>query len=257
MQIAHLSDLHCPADSPRQADALVGAVRDAKPDLVVVSGDLTRAGRRREFAAARELLARFESTLLVVPGNHDVPVFNAVQRVSRPFARFDAAFAPGNVVVNFPGVQVIGLNTATGMQASLDWSLGWALPHRIARVIAALKAAPADTFQIVTCHHPLLPEAADLRRSHTKGGPEAFRNLAHAGMNMLLHGHLHRQKARIVNCDGRHVTIAGASTALGDRERGEPSGFNLIAVNGSSAPVTAMRWDGSTFQREPLVASAA
>lgn len=257
MHIAHLSDLHCPADNPAQADALVAAVAEAGADLVVVSGDLTRAGRRREFMAAQELLNRFVAPKFVVPGNHDVPVFNAIERVQKPFARFRAAFSPDDLsVIELPGVTVVGLNTATSMQPSLDWSLGWAMPHRIARTVASLKAAAPDAYKIVTCHHPLLPDDADPRRSRTKGGPEAFRRLAHAGMDMLLHGHLHRQKARMVVNEGHPVTITGASTALGDRERGEPSGFNLIAVDGRVSQVTAMRWDGLAFVREERSATA-
>src|SRR6185295_12068121 len=100
--IAHLSDLHCPADDHKQADALVAAINAARPDLIVVSGDLTRAGRKAEFAAARALLARFKAAKLVVPGNHDVPVFNALERAQRPFARFQAAFEASDFVVELP-----------------------------------------------------------------------------------------------------------------------------------------------------------
>jgi 3',5'-cyclic AMP phosphodiesterase CpdA len=256
MLIAHLSDLHCPADNPAQEDALVMSVAAAKPDLIIVSGDLTHSGRRREFDAARSLLARFHTPLLVVPGNHDVPVFNAVERVQRPFARFRAAFPPDHQVLVFPGLAVVGLNTATSMQASLDWSLGWAMEHRIVRAGSALKHAQPDAFRIVACHHPLLTETADPQRSRTRNGPHAFHELAKAGMDMLLHGHLHRQKSRVVACEGRSVTIVGAGTALGDRERGEPSGYNLIAVSGRAAEIMPLRWDGSCFVRDTRAAAA-
>jgi len=257
MQIAHLSDLHCPAENAAQADALVAAVAALKPDVMVVSGDLTHAGRRSEFAAARELLARLSAPKLVVPGNHDVPVFNAVERVHRPFARFRAAFPPDHQVLEFPGVQIVGFNTATSMQASLDWSLGWAMEHRIVRTVSALRQAPKDAFRIVACHHPLLMEAADPKRSRTRNGPHAFHALAKTGMDMLLHGHLHRQKVRVVACEGRDVTIVGAGTALGDRERGEPSGFNVIRLEGGRAGVTAMRWNGRAFVADEMIAAPA
>jgi 3',5'-cyclic AMP phosphodiesterase CpdA len=256
MLIAHLSDLHCPGDNPEQEDALVTSVSAAKPDLIIVSGDLTHAGRRKEFAAARDLLARFPAPQLVVPGNHDVPLLNAVERLQSPFGRFRAAFPPDHQVLEFPGLAVVGLNTATSMQASLDWSLGWAMEHRIARAVSALKRSEPSAFRIVTCHHPLLMESHDTQRSRTRNGPHAFHELAKAGMDMLLHGHLHRQKSRMVTCEGRNVTIVGAGTALGDRERGEPSGYNLIAVSGHAAEVMPLRWDGRCFVRDTTAVAA-
>jgi len=245
--IAHLSDLHCPADDPAQEEMLVEAVNMARPDMVIVSGDLTHAGRKREFASARALLSRINAPKLVVPGNHDVPVFNAVERIGSPFARFRRAFPEDEAIVAIGGVLAAGLNTATNMQPSLDWSLGWAMPHRVDRTVAALKSDGQATFRIVACHHPLLAEDADLQRSRTKNGPMAFHILAKAGMDMLLHGHLHRQKARTVACEGREVIVIGAGTALGDRERGEPSGFNFISIKNCTATVSAMRWNGTTF----------
>ena len=42
-----------------------------KPDLVLVTGDITSTGRAEEFNHAANLLNRFEMHFYVIPGNHD------------------------------------------------------------------------------------------------------------------------------------------------------------------------------------------
>jgi len=67
-RIVHISDLHCPAKNPAQPEALIASIRAAAPDIVAVTGDLTRRARRREFVNASELLAALPGAKLVVPG---------------------------------------------------------------------------------------------------------------------------------------------------------------------------------------------
>ncbi len=247
-RIAHLSDLHFPASDAVQARALQAALAALRPDLVVVSGDLTRAGRRSEFAAAAAFFAGVAAPKLMVPGNHDVPVFNPWQRVFAPYDRFRWTMAQGrNPVWRNGEAAVTGFNTAYGLRASADWSLGWAKRARVTRTVEALCDARDAAVRIVACHHPLLRDTRDPYRSTTLRGAEAFAALARAGMTMHLHGHLHRAGSRVVDCEGRMVTVAGATAALGDRERGDGSGFNLIEVSGGRAAVIPWRWDGAFY----------
>lgn len=110
-RIAHLSDIHVVGErygfriesgrsGPRGNDRLervlacIETVHSAEPlDLVLVSGDLTDAGRSTEWAELLDLLARYPAIaerLVVLPGNHDV---NIVDR-SNP-AKLDLPFSPG------------------------------------------------------------------------------------------------------------------------------------------------------------------
>ena len=74
--LAHISDLHFGRLDPAVLPALTRAIHEAKPDVVVVSGDLTQRARRREFSAARRYLDGLPSPQIVVPGNHDVPLYD-------------------------------------------------------------------------------------------------------------------------------------------------------------------------------------
>jgi 3',5'-cyclic AMP phosphodiesterase CpdA len=78
--IAHLSDPHFGRLEPDTVQALIVAVTEARPDIVVVSGDLTHRAKEREFQEARQFLKALPSPQIVVRGNHDVPLYNIFAR---------------------------------------------------------------------------------------------------------------------------------------------------------------------------------
>src|SRR3954463_7318803 len=70
-RLAHLSDLHFGRVDPAAVEGLVRSLEDARPDLIVVSGDFTQSARTGEFRAARAFLDRLPAPTFAVPGNHD------------------------------------------------------------------------------------------------------------------------------------------------------------------------------------------
>jgi predicted MPP superfamily phosphohydrolase len=110
-RVAHLSDLHTVGErygfriesgrgGPRGNERLdrvmarLAAIHSAHPlDLVLVSGDMTDAGRATEWAEFLDSMARhpaLAARMIVLPGNHDV---NIVDRANA--ARLDLPFSPG------------------------------------------------------------------------------------------------------------------------------------------------------------------
>jgi 3',5'-cyclic AMP phosphodiesterase CpdA len=110
-RIAHLSDLHVVGErygfriesgrgGPRGNERLdrvlarLAGIHAADPlDLVLVSGDMTDAGRATEWAEFMDAIARYPALaarMILVPGNHDL---NIVDRANP--ARLDLPFSPG------------------------------------------------------------------------------------------------------------------------------------------------------------------
>jgi hypothetical protein len=110
-RVAHLSDLHVVGErygfriesgrgGPRGNERLdrvmdrLAAIHAAHPlDLVLVSGDMTDAGRATEWAEFLDTVARhpaLAARMVVLPGNHDL---NIVDRANP--ARLDLPFSPG------------------------------------------------------------------------------------------------------------------------------------------------------------------
>ena len=71
--IAHISDLHVSASDFDESVFMeaVNEINNLKPDMIVLTGDLTNHGYYKEFEQATRYLTMFEAPLFAVPGNHD------------------------------------------------------------------------------------------------------------------------------------------------------------------------------------------
>jgi len=114
--IVHLSDLHFGRLDRRVVAPLVAAIGAIAPDLVAVSGDFTQRARASQFVEARDFLATLPWPRLVVPGNHDVPLFDVARRFLRPLARY-RQFIADDVEPVFIDAEIaaLGLNSARSL----------------------------------------------------------------------------------------------------------------------------------------------
>ena len=246
--IIHLSDLHFGDADPRLVERAVEAIHGLAPDALAVTGDLTQKGRRGEFDEARVFLDRFATPQIIAPGNHDTPYAHLFTRAVAPFSRFERRVANGSGrLMALGGVWARVLNTARGVQARFDWSLGAARPRDVTAVAEELDAAPQGVCRIVACHHPLETPRNAPFPARTLGGVMAARRFADAKVDLILSGHLHVAFAEPLPYADHRTYAIGAATAFSPRTRGEPAGFNHIVVADHSIAVTPHAWDGSDF----------
>ncbi|GAA0468799.1 metallophosphoesterase [Paractinoplanes deccanensis] len=224
--VAHVSDLHLGAHDPAAAAGLVADVVAAGPDLTVVTGDSTMRARTREFRQARTLLGRLPRPLLVVTGNHDLPLLSW-RRVLDPYGRYRSWICDElDPVRRIPGLTALGLQSMPRWR----WKNG-RLTHRQAGLAArALGEAPAGDVRVLALHHP--PSA---------GWLPGWRRVVRAGRpDLVLAGHTHLP--RVLAGDGCTLVVAG--TATSHRTRGVPHSWSLITVSGGLFAVEERYLDG-------------
>lgn len=250
--IVHLSDLHFGEAGARGEEELLHAVASLEPDLVAISGDLTHAGRAREFAEAARFVRRLPAPWLAVPGNHDVPAHNLLERFFFPTRRFRRFMGPTRTPVHVSeGLRALGLNTARPWDLSWNWSHG-RLSRRQIRVIGrALAGSPTDGARILVVHHPFfVPDRMPAFRAIANGSA-ALAALVAARVEIVLAGHLHRGfwKVHRAAMEGgaRSVLVVQASTALSGRTRDEPNAFNHLRIDGDSLRLTPWLRNDSGF----------
>jgi len=111
--LIQISDTHFGTERPPVVEALVRFVRDQAPGLIILSGDITQRARRSQFRAARAFLDRLgDVPMLVIPGNHDIPLFNPAARIFWPYRNYRRELG-GNLEPEFESEDVlaIALNT--------------------------------------------------------------------------------------------------------------------------------------------------
>jgi 3',5'-cyclic AMP phosphodiesterase CpdA len=247
-KILHLSDIHFGRVNEAAAAAALELARGAPPDLVLVTGDITQSGRRREFAAAAEWLAAMPEPVFVVPGNHDVPYWDVLARVAWPWRRYETRIGHPAVDHEFsaPGLEVRGVNTARGVQLRPNWSKGVIDLGQTRRAADALARAPDGALRVLACHHPLVEMIGGPMTGEVKRGRAAAHIFADAGVDLVMTGHVHVPFALPIGIGDKCSYAVGAGT-LSRRERGVPAGFNAVEWDHEEVRVTALGWSGSHF----------
>lgn len=249
--LVHVSDLHFGRTDPVLVETLVHTINDIKPDVLVVSGDLTQRARIEEFQAARAFLDRIPYPQVVIPGNHDVPLYNLYGRFVRRLDRFQryitADLQPTYVDSE---IAVLGANTARWF----TWKGGALNLLQAARLRDAMCLLPAKVLKVVATHHPFdLPDGFS-DRNLLHGARRAFAELMKCGADLLLCGHLHVRHAgttvKRYKAFDRATLVVHAGTATSTRLRGEPNSFNVLRAGGGRVVIEALSWasDNSGFR---------
>ena len=230
IRLFHVSDLHFGCADRGALDWFAGAVAAERPDAVVVTGDLTMRARRSEFEEAAAWLGRLDVPLAIEPGNHDLP-WNPFTRLFVPYRRFRRIEASLERPLSLPGMSLVPLKTTARFQWRPNWSWGVVSEGSLQRAIAHLDATPEHSVAIVACHHPLVDRADIRSRGRTLRGQEALSQLAAAGADVVLSGHVHDPFDSVIEAEGRPIRVIGAGT-LSHRTRATPPSFNMLTIDG-------------------------
>lgn len=259
-RIAHLSDIHFGAHDPEIVAATENWLREKQPDLIVISGDFTQRAKTEQFRQASEYLDRLRGTgcpTLVVPGNHDVPLYDVFKRFSAPLDRYKR-YISDDLCPWFENddVAVLGINTAR----SLTIKDGRINREQIAMMQDRFARVPSAKMRILVTHHPLfsMPIGEGDELSEAVGRHrDAVEAVSEAGVHLALAGHFHRTYAeaalKMVESAGS-VLVMQAGTATSTRLRNnELQSFNWIhAHRYDEVELQVIAWDGKEFRRGSL-----
>jgi len=246
--IAHVSDSHFGRTRPEVVAALLGELdgRTAPlPTLVALSGDLTQRARRAQFRECRAFLNRLTVPYLVVPGNHDVPLFNLWKRFLSPLGNYRDEVTD-DLAPTFidDTIAVAGVATAHGFTVQG----GRVTRDQVAAATTALSAA-TDQWKVIVAHHPFAgPERA--KRDFARGADAALTAFRAAGVDLILTGHLHVSfsgEDAAMRDEQHRIVSVHAGTCTSTRTRREPNNYNRITFAGDDVTVLVRMWNGSAF----------
>jgi 3',5'-cyclic AMP phosphodiesterase CpdA len=250
--IVHLSDLHFGTEDRTVLAALRGdldGVTAPQPTLVAISGDLTQRARPRQFHAARRFLDGLRIPYLVVPGNHDVPLYDLFRRLFRPLERYRQYITEDLTPVFLQDdLAVMGIATAHGFTRKH----GRVTPEMTDEVCRTL-AASAAPWKVLVAHHPFIIPHGVAERP-VDGVDHALPRLERCGVDVILGGHLHVSHASDAagfRSDDRKVICVAAGTAISTRLRGEPNSYNRLCIDGDVLTVCHRMWSGERFVDGP------
>lgn len=239
LTLLHISDLHFgPPFLPKVAKALLRLVPSLSVGAIVVSGDLTQRAKEEQFAEARSFLDSLpEVPRVVVPGNHDVPLYRIRERIFEPHSLYRRHISNElNQVLRMDGLVIAALDSTAPLRHITN---GRILQEQLEFCTAAFRDAPEGAAKIVVAHHHFAP-APDYERDEVM--PHAKRAMNHfidLGVEMILGGHLHRgyigNSLDMYPKANRHhgviIVQCGTTTSRRGRARErEKNSFNLIHI---------------------------
>ena len=245
--VVHLSDVHFGRVDRATVEPLVAFVRDVRPDLVAVSGDLTQRARRAEFEQARDFLDSLPAPQIVVPGNHDVPLYDVYARFAYPLERFrrylrrdpEPAWADDEIAV-------LGVNSAR----SFVFKGGRINPRQVARIREWLCPFGPGVTKIIVTHHPFDLPAGMRDRLLVGRARMVMERLADCGADVFLAGHLHLAHLGLsterYRVPGVPALIIQAGTATSTRGRGEVNSFNVLRIRHPELDVEHVAWNAGS-----------
>jgi 3',5'-cyclic AMP phosphodiesterase CpdA len=231
VRIVHLSDAHFGTIRPGVAEGLVQTVHGLKPDLILLTGDITQRARASQFKAAKAFVAQLKPfPCIAVPGNHDIPLFGWGVRFTNPYGQFKKLFKElleKDYVAD--GVRVTGLNsTSRWRHVQGDFN--------IPRIEKRLKVPFENVkVRIAAFHHPMDCAKSVDEKNLLVGRDETMRVLDEAQVDLVVGGHIHDPHVALSGVRypavKRNMILAVAGTCTSWRTRsGAPNSFNLIDV---------------------------
>jgi len=208
MLVAQLTDTHVIADPSlhelyidnndrlRSAIAALNA-ESPRPELVLLTGDLTNTGADDEFAILADLLGELEIPALAIPGNHDTR--DGIRSLFPDLAWAEGGHASCIVDVEGPdgAIRFIGLDSITPGEPGASFDA-----ERRSWLIDAIDAAPGRS--VLALHHPPFATGIEwMDRSGFVGLSEFEDVLTEHPVERIFAGHIHRSIT---------TTVAGITT---------------------------------------------
>jgi 3',5'-cyclic AMP phosphodiesterase CpdA len=227
--IAHISDLHCSKTrhgksgfKPDKLGSCIMEINKLKPDIVIVTGDLTMFAFEEEYNMASNFLSKIKAETFVIPGNHDSRY--------RGYEYFEDFFGYGNKTITLPETGIIGIDTTIP-----DLNEGNVGRGKLRWLLGELNKIPESNRKIVAMHHHLIAVPHTGReRSTVADCGNVLDTLVNSDVDMVVCGHRHTPYCWLIN--DLAVVNAGSISAKKLRAKINNS-YNIININNSKIEV--------------------
>src|SRR5947209_14831915 len=268
MKILHISDLHY-RESSDVWTLLKEAARQfemLRPDIILITGDLTNDGLDEQFQRAKRFIASLDfCTVLIIPGNRDIArtiIPSAVERSDLEYfllthpepvnvldemdtledvnhgrqGKFFDHFEGTEFFYRADGVAAVGLNSTPEITA-----------RQMEIAVQHFNKGQSGELRIFCAHHSFLPvPTKKLKPGDTvPRSADILQTLIELNVDLLCCGHIHRTHVWDLS-DGRHRLLCCNAGSLLDTSGKKDNGFLEIEIGRDLRIVKRTLFSGRT-----------
>jgi 3',5'-cyclic-AMP phosphodiesterase len=210
---------------PEIADSMLESINLLKPELIVITGDLTENGFFAEYEGVKRFIDRIEcKNKVIVPGNHDSQ--------NAGYLHFEDLFENRFSSQNFGKITVVGADSS---QPDLNEghigreNYGW-----------IKEAFSGEEFKIFALHHHLVPiPLAGRDNTVLVDAGDVLELLNRCKVNLVLCGHCHIPWVWNLN----NMLVVNAGTVCSSKTRGKTTQcYNLIQIDNENSEDSKRDW---------------
>lgn len=230
----HISDLHFGDVDEEVLQELGRTISQMNPNVLVVSGDLTQRARTSQFRSFQNFIEQFPYPKIIVPGNHDIPLYNLFRRFSDPYGSFKKYAEKDDFpVYEDAELFVIGVRTPR-VWRSIEGTLD---KRQIKNIQQKLELVDVSKTKVMVCHHPVLD--LGIKKDVGKRRLDSLESR----IDVVLSGHLHHSESIVLPVKLGSTLLIQAGTASSKRKRNELNSFNEIVISPNHILVHVFIWN--------------
>jgi len=239
MEIVQLSDIHVGSQFRGEIfEKVIDEVNALKPDIVVITGDLTNEGLIDEYEKCKDLVSKLNvDKIISISGNHDYR--NTGYLVFKKYFPFQT--------INELSDDVVLVTLGTARPDRNEGEVGYRQTLWLERTMKKYE----DKTTILAMHHHLIgiPDTGSERVTILDAG-DVLRTILDTKVDLVLCGHKHRPWIWRFN----NLSIVNAGTTSSDRMRGLfENTYNIVNVEKNKLQIDLKIIGGKRIALEDIV----
>lgn len=216
--LVQISDLHVGENQfvPSLLTRAIDEINELDPDMVIITGDLTGNGFKREYDTAKNYLVPIKcKNIIIQPGNHDS------RNVG--YLHFEELFGERYITSRGDNITVVAADSSEP-----DLDNGQIGREYYKYIKKEFQNCTKEDLKIFTMHHHLIPIPKTGReRNIVNDAGDVLEVLAECEVDLVLCGHKH--VPYIWSVEDMYILTAGTASCLRLRGKIEPS-YNVINI---------------------------
>lgn len=249
-KVLFFGDLHCGKGLKYdRVEGLIKCSQVLNPDVIAFSGDLTFRARSSQFKMAEDILESFKKPIVMVPGNHDIPLYDIFSRIVKPFRNWNTCYSNLNAASSYSSHQlnIFGLKTVVpffhqkGVVSKVN-------RHRLHQWSSNL-SSDLFNWRCVLMHQQLYNLPGHYRPGKVAFAEHVAQHFSSSMIDVVLFGHVHYPiviDARDVFRDiKRRMILVGCGTIANNRTRGPflQNSFQFLTFSSKELVIDTFLWN--------------